>query len=103
MEFFEKPEVYAVKHKHLETRMESRSGGIFSAVSDDVLENGGVVYGCVLDKDFTAHHVRATTKEERNRMRGSKYIPSDMRDMFRLVKQDLENGIFVLFSGGLRP
>lgn len=99
MEFFEQPEVYAVKHKDLSTRMESRSGGIFSAVSDYVLEKGGIVYGCVLEKDFTAHHFRATTTDERNRMRGSKYIPSDMGDMFRLAKQDLENGRLVLFSG----
>ena len=99
MNFFEKPEVYAVKHKDLATRMESRSGGIFSAVSDYILQNGGVVYGCVLEKDFTAHHFRATTQDERNRMRGSKYIPSNMGDMFRLTKQDLENGTKVLFSG----
>ena len=93
------PIVYAVKHKELDVRMASRSGGIFTAVSDVVLEKGGIVYGCVLDEKFEAFHVRATTKEERNRMRGSKYIQSNMADTFRNVKADLEAGRKVLFSG----
>lgn len=44
--------VYAVKHKDFETRMASRSGGIFTALSDCVLKKSGVVYGCVLTEDF---------------------------------------------------
>ena len=79
--------------------MASRSGGIFTAISDKVLRESGVVYGCVLDEDFTAIHVRAETADERNRMRGSKYIQSEMRDVFPAVKDDLEAGRSVLFSG----
>ena len=49
---WERPKVYAVKHKDEATRAASRSGGIFTALSDLVLSNGGVVYGCVLTDDF---------------------------------------------------
>ena len=63
---FEKPLTYAVKHKDFDTRMASRSGGIFTALSDKVLRESGVVYGCVLDESFTAIHVRAETVEDRN-------------------------------------
>ncbi len=91
---------YAVKHKDGEVRAASRSGGIFTALSDLILEENGVVYGCVLSEDFTiAEHIRATTKEERNRMRGSKYIPSDVHDCYKKCGEDLSNGKSVLFSG----
>lgn len=96
---YEKPVTYAVKHKDLKTRMESRSGGIFTALSDRVLAEGGIVYGCILDENFTAAHFRAERSEERNRMRGSKYIQSEMREVFVALKEDLEKGKKVLFSG----
>ena len=91
--------VYAVKHKDFETRMASRSGGIFTALSDCVLKKQGIVYGCVLTEDFNAVHIRAEKSEDRNKMRGSKYIQSDMGDIFSSVKNDLENDRLVLFSG----
>ena len=57
---------YIVKHRDLETRMASRSGGIFTAVSDIVLEAGGIVYGSAVNDKFQAEHRRGTTKMERN-------------------------------------
>lgn len=93
------PIVYAVKHKNFDMRMASRSGGIFGAVSDAMLEDGGVVYGCAMDGVLKASHIRAETKEERDRMHGSKYIQSDMSDIFRQVQEDLKAGRKVLFSG----
>mgnify|MGYP001090087353 CR=1 FL=1 len=47
---WKQPKVYAVKHKNENVRAESRSGGIFSALSDKVLESNGVVYGCTLNE-----------------------------------------------------
>ncbi|MCH5298564.1 MAG: Coenzyme F420 hydrogenase/dehydrogenase, beta subunit C-terminal domain [Ruminococcus sp.] len=93
------PQVYAVKHSNSQIRAASRSGGIFTAISDVVLENDGVIYGCVLTEDFEAIHIRATATEDRNRMRGSKYIQSNMGDVFQSVKTDLDDGKQVLFSG----
>lgn len=93
------PTVFAVKHKDFETRMESRSGGIFTALSDYFLDNNGVVYGCVLKDKLTAVHTRAETKEERNKMRGSKYIQSEMGSTFKSVQQDLQSNRPVLYSG----
>ena len=54
---FEKPLSFAVKHKDENVRAESRSGGIFTALSDYVIENGGVVFGCILDDCFNATHM----------------------------------------------
>lgn len=96
---WEQPKVYAVQHRNDSVRAESRSGGIFTALSDYILENEGVIYGCVLDENFNAIHIRADEIENRNRMRGSKYIQSKLGDTYKNVKNDLIAGRNVLFSG----
>jgi len=96
---YDSPIVYAVKHKDINTRIASRSGGIFSALSDKVLDSSGVVYGCILTDDFKAVHGRAKSKLERNKMRDSKYTQSNLGNVFRTVKLDVEEGKHVLFSG----
>lgn len=90
---------YAVKHVDDSIRAASRSGGVFTAISDCVLKSGGRVYGCKLEEDFSAAHTYADTREERDAFRGSKYIQSDMRDTFKSVAADLKDGKLVLFSG----
>lgn len=79
----------------------SQSGGAFTVFSDAILKNNGVVYGAYLDKenDFTVYHKRADNFEERNLLRGSKYVQSDIRQTFRQVAEDLNSGKKVLFSG----
>lgn len=91
--------VYGVKHKSESVRALSRSGGIFTAVTDVVLNDGGAVYGCALNESFLAEHRRAETKAERDLFRGSKYIQSNIGDSYKNAKQDLDSGKTVLFSG----
>lgn len=93
------PDTYAVKIKDEDIRSQSRSGGFFTAVSDYILENDGVVYGCILDENYNACHVRATSKSERDLMRGSKYVQSSLGNVFNEVKKDLQEDKWVLFSG----
>ena len=45
--------------------MLSRSGGIFAAISDQVLAQGGVIYGAGMDEKFNVVHKRATNERER--------------------------------------
>lgn len=96
---WEAPKVYAVKHDDEKIRIKSRSGGIFTALSDAVLKAGGVVYGCVLTEKFDAVHTRADNYKARDKMRGSKYIQSNLGNTFKNVQEDLKNGKEVLFSG----
>lgn len=92
---------YSAYHKNKEVADSSSSGGVFAAISDIWLEkkDNAVVYGCILDENLNAVHHRAQTKEERNKMFGSKYIGSDVSGVFKRVGEDLENGYNVLFSG----
>lgn len=91
--------VYGIKHKDEIIRAKSRSGGFFTAVSDKILAENGVIYGVALDENFYALHKRAVNEEERNTFRGLKYVQSDIGDTYVQAKNDLENGKKVLFSG----
>ena len=95
----ENPLAYAVRHKNIEEVETSRSGAAFIAFSDWVLEQGGVVYGAGYTDHFRVIHKRATTTGERDEFKGSKYVQSDLNNVFRQIKKDLKDGLVVLFSG----
>ena len=95
----DEPELYAARHKDIHEIETSRSGAAFIAISDYILENGGIVYGVGYKDHFKVVHKRAINKEERNEFKGSKYVQSDLEGIFRQVKKDLKDGKMVLFSG----
>lgn len=95
----ELPKCYIAKHRDTSVRMHSRSGGVFVACSDWVLQQGGVVYGCVLNDNMEAVHVCAESAEEQKFMCKSKYVQSNTNGIFSQVKIDLDAGRTVLFSG----
>lgn len=81
------PDAYAARHKNIKEVEASRSGAAFIAISDYILERGGVVYGAGYTDHFRVVHKRAATKESRDEFRGSKYVQSDLNSVFRQVKK----------------
>lgn len=78
----------------------SSSGGIFSELAKTVLNAGGIVCGAVFDDDYlNVNHVVAKNDFELSKMRGSKYIQSNTRNIYKEVKDFLCQGKSVLFSG----
>lgn len=92
-------DVYAARHKDINEINSSRSGAVFIALSDWILEQGGVVYGAGYEDHFRVVHKRATNKEQRDEFKGSKYVQSDLKDIFCQIKKDLKQGYKVMFSG----
>ena len=92
---------YSGLNKDNSIAKKSSSGGAFSALTDAFFENNkkAVVYGCILNEDFQAVHIRADNKELRDKMRGSKYIGSNLTGVYKNVAEDLQSGLSVLFSG----
>lgn len=90
---------YKFKHNDSNIEKHSSSGGAFTMLSDEILNAGGMVYGCVLNDKLDAVHVRATSKLTRDQMRGSKYIQSDMSLVYDQIAEDLRQNELVLFSG----
>lgn len=80
-------------------RKKSSSGGIFSELAVHVLNMGGVVYGAAMENDCICRHIRIENENDLFKLRGSKYVNSDVCECFTRVKEDLKNNIMVLFSG----
>ena len=93
------PDIYAVQNKQKDTVMKSSSGGMFSLLSDWILEQGGAIYGVAFDKAFQVRHLRADTPERTAMFRTSKYVQSNPSEIYESVCEDLEDGRAVLVTG----
>lgn len=85
--------------KNQKARMQSASGGAFYSLAETIIASGGVVYGAVFDEQFTVRHVRTDCMEGIAAMQGSKYVQSDMSEVYKTIKEDLLSKRNVLFSG----
>jgi len=94
-----KQQIYGVFHKDGQVRSISSSGGVFTALARETLNNGGVVFGAAFDESLRVEHIGAFDETELAGMRGSKYVQSDAADAIANAKSLLERGIPVLFSG----
>lgn len=81
----------------------SSSGGIFSVLADYVLKNNGVVYGVAMNFDSNGQvkvtHKRVSSCKNIQCLYGSKYTESEASTVYRQIKEDLKQGIQVLFVG----
>ncbi|OUQ47372.1 Coenzyme F420 hydrogenase/dehydrogenase, beta subunit C-terminal domain [Lachnoclostridium sp. An118] len=80
-------------------RKRSSSGGVFSLLADFILDNDGIVFGAYFNNKWSVEHGYVNTKNDIDKLRGSKYVQSDTRYTYREVKQFLELGKTVLFTG----
>lgn len=90
---------YAVQNVLEEERNQSTAGGFFSIIADYIIEaHGGSVFAVGFD-GFTVVHKEATSMEALEEMRGSKYVQSNVGDIFKAVKKCLHAGKKCLFVG----
>lgn len=99
VEYKDPKRVYIAKHKNEEIHKNSQSGGAFTAISDYILSLDGVIYGAIFNDDYEVVHVRATSAEIRNKMRGSKYVQSNIDAIYKEIETDLNCERLVLFVG----
>ena len=76
----------------------SSSGGVFTALSEIILREGGVVFGAAFDKNWRVFHTAVRSIDELEKLRGSKYVQSQIGDVYRQVRDALKS-TQVLFSG----
>lgn len=94
------PNVYAAYNKNEAVRMKSSSGGIFTLLAEYAINKNGVVFGARLSKDCkSVYHCMIENAGDISLFRGSKYVQSNINNTFKEVKNQLDNGRFVLFSG----
>ena len=93
------PQAYAVKNRDDAVRIRSSSGGVFPALAEFVLTNGGAVCGAVYDEDFSVVHQIAEDAAGTQKMQGAKYAQSRTEHLFSEIRRILEAGQWLLFVG----
>ncbi len=82
-----------------EKRAISSSGGIFIALAESILEKEGVVFGASYDSNMQVYHCPIYRKEDLHLIVGSKYMQSDVGQVYEMVERELIKGRSVLFCG----
>lgn len=88
---------FAAWSENIAFREKCASGGIASLLSKYVVEQGGVVYGAQYDNCFNVKTVRASTLEELETFKGSKYTHCFVGNSFKKLQNDLQNGLLCLY------
>ena len=78
---------------------QSSSGGAFYHLSKKIFENNGIVFGAEWTDDFSVRHNFIEDIRDLPRLQKSKYLQSYMGNIFRDVKNALDDKKEVLFSG----
>lgn len=90
---------YASFSKDIANRENSSSGGIFFECAKEFINEGGSVCGAVWDESFRVKHIISNDISTITKMRGSKYVQSDMGTTYQMINKMLVDGHKVLFSG----
>lgn len=94
-----KEECYMTISKDKVIYKNSASGGFATCLSEYVITNlQGVVYGCNLDDNGNVKHIRVDNNKDLVKLQDSKYVQSNILDIFKKVKEDASNRK-VLFIG----
>lgn len=91
-------EAYALWNKNKSIRFDSSSGGVFSGLAEAIINAGGSVVGVRWGKDWEPEFAIAND-EMYKAFKGSKYVQPQIRDIYRKIQNQLDNGKIVLFSG----
>ncbi len=74
------------------------SGSIFELVADCILDQDGIVVGAAFDDNNKLKHIAIERKEDLLPLKGSKYLQSDLNNIFKYIKDNIKNRK-VLFVG----
>lgn len=90
---------YAIWNKNVEDRVNSSSGGVFSALADKTFKESGVVYGAAWDENMRLQHIGIDEPSKLDSLRRSKYVQSNTDGVYKDVRTQLKAGRKVLFCG----
>lgn len=90
---------YALWANDVIRRKEGSSGGAFGLLADQVLESAGVVFGAAYSDDFKSVYQTSTDEVPLISLKKSKYVESNVGNVFAKVKAELDTGRMVLYCG----
>lgn len=94
----DKPACYAAMAANC-IREKSSSGGAFYALAKTILDNGGAVCGASMESGLSVQHILIDDAARLPKLQRSKCVQSRINSCYQQVRQRLERGQDVLFSG----
>ena len=91
--------VFAMQHMDKGIRLKSSSGGIFTFIATNIIEEGGIVFGARWNEKLELVHDYTETKEGLSFFCGSKYVQSCIGNIYKDVEYFVKNKRRVLFTG----
>lgn len=92
-------EAYAVKSNNIDIRLRSSSGGVFYHLTKGILDRGGVIAAPIFNESFELQHRILNDFNSLNMAIGTKYVQSRIQNIFREIKNLLQNKTIVYFAG----
>lgn len=86
-------------HKDSKVVQNSSSGGAFTLFAQYILDQNGYVFGCTLDRNMHAVHVGVNNDRDLDLLRKSKYVQSEIGNVYNEIYEILKRGRNVLFVG----
>ena len=90
---------YAATNSNGTIREQSSSGGIFTLLAEETINNGGVVFGAAFNEKWEVEHIHVDNINDIKRLRGSKYVQSNIGNSYAMAEKFLKEGKEVLFCG----
>lgn len=90
---------YAAWAKDAQDYVTSTSGGVASVLSQYIVSLGGVVFGCSVLPNIQISHIRVDKMEDLHLLKGSKYVQSQIEFIIPQLRNDVKQGLPVLFVG----
>lgn len=93
---------YAAFARDERKRENSASGAVFPLLAEEMIAQGGIVYGVCYEEQgerIVVCHKSAHTKEEAEQFYNAKYVQSHISDVFSKIEQQLQEKRKILFSG----
>lgn len=90
---------FAAKIKDEKYRSISSSGGIFPAIANYVLSQGGFIVGAAFDSKYNVYHKIISSSDELEEIQASKYTQSKIGLIYKDIKRYLQSGKLVFFTG----
>lgn len=90
---------YAASLKDEGVKEKSASGGVFAGIARNILCQNGVIYGAAYGENQYVHHIGISREQDLAKLQDSKYVQSDMENIYIDIKKQLLRGNKVLFSG----
>ena len=96
---YRSPKAYIAQNSNEEIRMQSTSGGAFTAIAMETIKQGGVVFGAAFVENYCVRHIGVETEKDLGKFRNSKYVQSEIGDSYKQARNFLKAGRNVCFSG----